>query len=391
MALFDDDGIPLHLTTVLILFLVPNMVLIVFTCFGAYLIIMSGRHPRFRHMAGRITNFFSRGALDRIITSILTQLGHENQGSCDQELSHERYGWKGSRITMHSVSAAMNGGRHDSDYILLIPLQLDMLLTVLIYKILHRDVYFETCQSYLTTYHNRPKKVVCWLKYTDKVISDLSINSSLNAYCLNQSITYINHDYNTVICVQYGLKLINTIDTVTSIIAWHQAIVFIITQSVVFAYWWQRKLRKLPAWFRLTGQKRQMIRLLFIYIPFVPYISVFVLIAPVYFILMERRRIDMTRHLLYACSKFVIANVAHIHLYTLSKWYSTTTLLDPERDLNVTRVNVTESSNCFSERRMSSALQTNGNISVLKERRNSLRVRNEVCEKEIMLDASNNV
>jgi hypothetical protein len=391
MAMFDDDGIPLHLTTVLILFLIPNMILIVFTCFGAYLIIMSGRHPRFRHIAGRITNFFSRGALDYIITSILTQLGHENQGSYDEELSHERVGWKGSRITMRSVSAAMNGGRHDSDYILLIPLQLDMLLTVLIYKILHRDVYFETCQSYLTTYHDRPKKVVCWLKYTDKVISDLSINSPLNAYCLNQSITYINHDYNTVICVQYGFKLINSIDTVTSIIAWHQAIVFIITQSVVFAYWWQRKLRKLPAWFQLTHQKRQMTRRLFIYSAFVPYIIVFVLIAPFYFILMERRRIDMTRHLLYACSKFVIATIAHIHLYTLSKWYSTATSLDSEQDSKSTRLHLTEPSNCFNERRISLALPTNGSISVKKERQNLLLVDKEVCQEEAILDASSNV
>ncbi|CAF1197713.1 unnamed protein product, partial [Didymodactylos carnosus] len=35
----------------------------------------------------------------------------------------------------------------------------------------------------------------------------------------------------------------------------------------------------------------------------------------------EKRRIDLTRHLLYACSKFIVAAIAHIHLYTLYKWY----------------------------------------------------------------------
>jgi hypothetical protein len=391
MALLNDDGIPLHLTTVLILFLIPNMALILFTCFGAYLIMMSGRHPRFQHMADKSTNFFSRGALDRIVVSILTQLENENQGNCDEEFRHQRYLRRGSRISLRSVSSAMFGHRHDIDYILLIPLQLDMLLTVLVYKILHCYVYFETCQSYMTTYHDRPRKVVCWLKYTDKVISDLSTNISSNAYCLNQTITYINYDYNTVICIRYGLKLINIIDTVTNIIAWHQAIVFIVIKSVVFAYWLQRKLYKLHAWLRLTRQKRQIIRLLFVYSAFVPYIFVFVLIAPVYFILIERRRIDMTRHLLYACSKFAIATVAHMHLYTLLKWFSTTSLLDSKRDLNVTGFNLTKSSNYFNERPMSSIWQTNGNISTVKERANSLLVDKKVCEGETMHDASSSL
>lgn len=391
MALLDDDGIPLHLNTVLILFLVPNMILFLFTCFGAYLTLMSRRHPRFRHMAGRLTNFFSQGALDRIIASILRQVEHESEEKCTEEFSHERHFRRGSRILMRPLSSAKYGLRHDSDYILLIPLQLDMLLTVLIYKILHRDVYFETCQSYLTTYHDRPKMVVCWLKYTDRTISDLSMNSPLNTYCHNQSITYLNHDYNTVICIQYALKLINTIDTVTSIFAWHQAIVFIITQSVVLAYWWQRKLYKSPAWSRLTHGKRHMIRLLFIYIAFIPYITLFVLIAPIYFILMERRRIDMTRHLLYACSKFVIATIAHIHLYTLSKWYSTNAPLDPERDVNIAGSNLTPSYHCLNERRIPLALHTNGIISVMKARGASLPAEQQVYETETMLIASSSM
>jgi hypothetical protein len=37
---------------------------------------------------------------------------------------------------------------------------------------------------------------------------------------------------------------------------------------------------------------------------------------------MERRRIDLTHYLLYACSKFIVATIAHINLYTLSKWNS---------------------------------------------------------------------
>jgi hypothetical protein len=35
---------------------------------------------------------------------------------------------------------------------------------------------------------------------------------------------------------------------------------------------------------------------------------------------MEQRRIDLTHYLLYACSKFIVASIAHINLYTLSKW-----------------------------------------------------------------------
>jgi hypothetical protein len=391
MALLDDDGITLYLTTVLILFLIPNIVLISFTCFGAYLTLMSRKHLRLRHTTGKITNFFSQGALGRIITSIITQIRREAGKNCNGEFSSEQHFRRGSSILMHPLSSAKYGSHHDTDYILLIPLQLDMLLTVLIYKILHRDVYFETCQSYLTTYHDRPKKVVCWLKYTDRTISDLSMNSPLNAYCHNQSITYINHDYNTVICVQYVLKLINTIDAVTSVIAWHQAIVFIITQSVVLAYWWQRKLYKSPAWSRLTRGKREKIRLLFIYSMFVPYISIFVLIAPAYFVLMERRRIDMTRHLLYACTKFIIATITHVHLYTLSKWYSTITNVASKRGDNLTESNLVPPPNCVIGRRHFSSLRTNEIVPLFKEHDSSLPVEQQMCGDKTIPDESNSV
>jgi hypothetical protein len=43
---------------------------------------------------------------------------------------------------------------------------------------------------------------------------------------------------------------------------------------------------------------------------------------PAYFLLMERRRIDLTHYLLYACLKFMVATIAHVNLYTLSKWNS---------------------------------------------------------------------
>jgi hypothetical protein len=41
---------------------------------------------------------------------------------------------------------------------------------------------------------------------------------------------------------------------------------------------------------------------------------------PVYFVLVERRRIDLTHYLLYAIFKFMVATIAHVNLYTLSKW-----------------------------------------------------------------------
>jgi len=52
------------------------------------------------------------------------------------------------------------------------------------------------------------------------------------------------------------------------------------------------------------------------------YIIVFIFIIPAYFLLMEQRRIDLTHYLLYACFKFMVATIAHVNLYTLSKWNS---------------------------------------------------------------------
>ncbi|CAF0988405.1 unnamed protein product [Adineta steineri] len=37
---------------------------------------------------------------------------------------------------------------------------------------------------------------------------------------------------------------------------------------------------------------------------------------------MERRRIDLTHYLIYACLKFTVATIAHVNLYTISKWNS---------------------------------------------------------------------
>ncbi|CAF1462372.1 unnamed protein product [Adineta steineri] len=132
--------------------------------------------------------------------------------------------------------------KQDADYLLLIPVQIDLLLTVFLYKILTRRTFFETCRTYLTTYHNRPNRIVCWHKFTNYNISNSDINATLFDYCTNQTNTYINYEYNDVICVQYLFKLINIIDTITNVLAWHQAIVFIVIRSIVCAYWWQRKI-----------------------------------------------------------------------------------------------------------------------------------------------------
>jgi hypothetical protein len=52
------------------------------------------------------------------------------------------------------------------------------------------------------------------------------------------------------------------------------------------------------------------------------YILIFIFFIPAYFVLMEQRRIDLTHYLLYACSKFIVATMTHVNLYTLSKWNS---------------------------------------------------------------------
>ena len=195
-----------------------------------------------------------------------------------------------------------------------------MLFTVLLYKILTRRVYFETCRTYLTTYHDRPNHIVCWHKFTNNNVSNSDVNSTLYDYCVNQTISYINYEYNDVICVQYPFKLINIIDTTTNVLAWHQAIVFIVIKSVVCAYWWQRKMRKASFWLRLAHYQRRILLAILIYPLMTIYICIFIFIIPVYFVLVERRRIDLTHYLLYAIFKFMVATIAHVNLYTLSKW-----------------------------------------------------------------------
>jgi hypothetical protein len=174
----------------------------------------------------------------------------------------------------------------------------------------------------LTTYHDRPDHIVCWRKYTNNNISNTDINSTLHDYCVNQTVSYINYEYNDVICIQYAFKLINIIDTTTNVIAWHQAIVFVVTKSIVCAYWWQRKMRKTSFWLHLTHYQRRIILAILIYPLMILYILIFIFLIPAYFLLMEQRRIDLTHYLLYASFKFMIATMAHVNLYTLSKWNS---------------------------------------------------------------------
>ena len=211
--------------------------------------------------------------------------------------------------------------QYDKNYLLLIPFQIDLLLTVFVYKILTRDVYPETCQSYLTTYHNRPRQVVCWLKHINRNISNLSTNITLYQYCTNQTITYYSYEHNDVICTQYVFRLINIIDTVTNIFAWHQAIVFVVTKSIVFSYWYQYKLRKTSFWSNLfTCQRRNVLIIIICSILFI-YVVPFIFILPIRFYLIERRRVDLTHHLIYACSKFITAIIVHVTLYTLYQRY----------------------------------------------------------------------
>ena len=182
----------------------------------------------------------------------------------------------------------------------------------------------KTCESYLTTYHNRPTQVVCWLKHTNKNISNLSTNITLYQYCTNQTITYYNYEHSDVICTHYVFRLINIIDTVTNIFAWHQAIVFIVTKSILFSYWYQNKLRKTSFWSNLFTCQRHSILFFGSCSITILYILFFILLVPIWFYLFEGRRVDLTHHLIYACAKFIVGMIVHVNLYTLYQWYSLT-------------------------------------------------------------------
>lgn len=331
MSILNDDGVALNLKTVLILFLTPNILLVLLTALCTYFTYVSKKHPRLLHFLGTIANFFSRGALVGIVASILQQLEVEKH----RDIPSSMTATPPSRLLLKRRSSLPTNvsprgslpkltfeKKEDADYLLLIPIQLDLLLTVFFYKILTREIHFETCRTYLTTYYNRPQHIVCWHKYTNENVSNSDVNGTLYDYCVNQTISYINYEYNDVICIQYAFKLINIIDTTTNVLAWHQAIVFIITKSIVCAYWWQRKMRKTTCWTRLVRYQRRMVFAMLIYPLMTLYILIFVFMMPVYFFLMEQRRIDLTHYLMYACSKFVVATIAHVNLYTLSKWYS---------------------------------------------------------------------
>lgn len=330
MSMLDDDGNPLDLSTVLALFLTPNCTMIFLTIFIAYLVHVSKRRPRLNYFLGKLANFFAKGALDRIIKNMLRHFEkkkrqHEGQTSSKQM---RRLGKrKTSFISQNSSTSNSNfvsKKEYDANYLLIVPFQIDLLLTVFVYKILTRDVYPETCQSYLTTYHNRQTQVICWLKTINKNVSSLSSNITLYQYCTNQTITYINYEHNDVVCAQFIFRLINIIDTVTNMFAWHQAVVFVVTKSIVCSYWYQDKLRKSMCWSNLFYHHRRII--LYIGVSFVLsiYIFLFVFILPIQFALIERRRVDLTRHLLYACLKFLTAIILHVNLYTLYQWHSHT-------------------------------------------------------------------
>jgi hypothetical protein len=337
MSVFNDDGLPIDLGTVLVLFLMPNLILVTLTTFAAHVLHLSKTRPRLKHFLGNLANFFAKGALDRIIRHMVKHIEAKKQHHEEHIMMKEKSSRsvrKDSNISrknspVSSSSKFIFEEKHDSNYLLLVPLQLDLLLTVFVYKILTREVYPETCQSYLTTYHNRQQQVICWLKNTNKNISNLSFNITLQQYCLNQSITYINYEHNDVICAQFVFKLVNIIDTVTNIFAWHQAMVFIVTRSIVFFYWCQRKLRKTTSFCNLYDhQRRIMLLIIFCSLSFI-YILVFVLILPLSFVLMDRRRVDLTRHLIYACSKFTTAAIVQVNLYTLYQWHSIITNKEP--------------------------------------------------------------
>ena len=321
MTSVNDDGIPLNLRFVFILFAMPNCIFLFLTILNAYMIYLSKKRPRLDAFLGELANFFSNGALDRIIRNMLKHFEAMKQLQQQETLLTR----KRSYPENNSIAMTTNFNYpkiYDTNYLFLIPFQIDLLLTVFVYKILTRDVYQETCQSYLKTFHTRPKQVVCWLKNTNLNVSNLSINVSLEHYCLNQTITYINYEHNDVVCVHYVFKLINIVDTVTNIFAWHQAVVFIVTKSIVFCYWYQHKLRKTSFCVRLLKCHRRIISSIILICVLIIYILVFIFIIPIWFFLFERRRVDLTRHLLYACSKFITAAILHVNLYVLYQWHS---------------------------------------------------------------------
>ena len=318
MSVLNDDGLPLDLHAVFILFAMPNIIFVALTALIGHLICLSKKHPHLKDVLGNLANCFAKGALDRVIRNILRRFDTRNDQRKNHLLPLNSLDTKRKRLPFHFNFEK----RYNANYLLLVPFQLDLLLTVFAYKILTRDVYQETCQSYLKTFHTRPKQVVCWLKNTNLNVSNLSINVSLEHYCLNQTITYINYEHNDVVCVHYVFKLINIVDTVTNIFAWHQAVVFIVTKSIVFCYWYQHKLRKTSFCVHLLDCQRHTMLYLSIFSISTIYILVFIFIIPIWFLLFERRRVDLTRHLLYACSKFIIAVMLHVNLYVLYQWHS---------------------------------------------------------------------
>ena len=331
MSIFNDDGVSLNLNTVLILFLTPNILLILLTALCTYATYVSKSCPRLLAFLSTAVNCFSRGALVSIVTSILQQLEAEKHHEVDPSAtiilsSRPSIKRKSSLPTNVSPKLTLSKltfeKKQDADYLLLIPIQIDLLLTVFLYKILTRRIFHETCRTYLTTYHNRPKHIVCWHKYINNNISNSDVNATLYEYCVNQTLSYINYEYNDVNCIQYAFKLINIIDTITNVLAWHQAITFIITKSILCAYWWQRKMRKTSFWLCLVRYQRRILLAVIIYPMMTLYILIFIFLIPAYFVVKERRRIDLTHYLLYACFKFTVATIAHVNLYTLSKWDS---------------------------------------------------------------------
>ncbi|CAF1379279.1 unnamed protein product [Adineta ricciae] len=340
MSITNDDGIALDLSIVFILFLLPNIILICLTILNTCILYLSKTHPQLNHCLGKLANFFANGALDRIIRNVVKRTEiqkrqHLNQKPVTQpssvNLRADPLIFKRSPSSNSSNSIVTK--EYDANYLLLVPFQLDLLLTVLVYKILTRDVYFETCQTYLTTYHNRPDQVVCWLKNINRNVSNSSGNTTLVQYCLNQTITLINYEHNDVICTQYVFKLINIIDTVTNIFAWHQAIVFTVTKSIVFCYWYQQHLCKLSCWLNLFKYERRIIVLAAFGLILAIYIIIFVVLLPIYFIDAERQRVDLTRHLAYACSKFLVGIVVHVNIYTFYQWQ--TLVVQKQRKLSI--------------------------------------------------------
>lgn len=330
MSVLNDDGISLNINMVFLLFLMPNLIFVVLTFLNIALLSLSKGRPALNRSLGRVANCFAKGALDRIIKNMVRhfeQKKRQQEDNISMSQARKLYMRKSSETSKHSPTSSdnrMSQKKYDATYILLIPFQIDLLLTVFVYKILTREVYAETCQSFLSTYANRHQEVSCWLKHINRNLSNLSFNISLQRYCENQTITYINFEHNDVICIQYVFKLINIIDTVTNIFAWHQAIVFVVTKCIVFSYWYQEKLRETSCWSKIINVFRRTIMIAAICLTSSIYVLLFIFIIPIRSIFIEGTRIDLTAHLLYACSKFLIAIIAHINIYTLYQWHSHT-------------------------------------------------------------------